>query len=97
MQYQMNASMGVNNLLERNEAHISHNVDITHLDESLNMETLVLRCSCTISAGTSISYYITVEDEETYVANKTEIDKKIAEYKQSISELATKYNVPFML
>lgn len=74
---------------------ICHNIDITHTDAE-GFTQLVLRCSCTITAGISVSYNISVEDEEVYTANKDTIDKKVLEYKQQVQELASKHNAPFI-
>ncbi|WP_297131626.1 hypothetical protein [Terrisporobacter sp.] len=82
-------------LTSQNNQTINFNKDIVVNDLEGNSRVIV-KCYCTIINGRSISYYMTVEDEEIFENNKEAIQVEITKFKEEAVDLATKNNVPII-
>lgn len=74
---------------------INFNKDIVVSDLDGNSR-IIVKCYCTIISGKSISYYMTVEDEEIFEGSREAIQVEIAKFKEEAVELATKNDVPII-
>lgn len=82
-------------LTSQNNQTINFNKDIVVTDLNGNSR-IIVKCYCTIINGKSISYHMTVEDEEIFEGNKEAIQVEIAKFKEEAVDLATRNNVPII-
>lgn len=82
-------------LVAQDNQTISFNKDIIMTDLVGNQE-IIVKCYCTIISGKSISYHMTVENEEIFTANKDAIQVEIDKYKADALTVAQNNNVPII-
>lgn len=82
-------------LTSQNNQTINFNKDII-LNDLEGNGRIIVKCYCTIISGKSISYYMTVEDEDIFETNKEIIQTEISKFKNEAIDLATKNNVPII-
>lgn len=82
-------------LTTQNNQTTNFNKDIVVTDLD-NNSRIIVKCYCTIVSGKSISYYMTVEDEEIFENNKEAIQEEIARFKEEAMDLAKRNDVPII-
>lgn len=74
---------------------ISFNKDIIMTDMNGNQKTIV-RCYCTIIAGKTISYNLTVDEYDIFMQYKTEIQNEVNKFKNEATTIAAENDVPII-